>query len=210
MIKNIVFDFGGVLVQYDFTAYFTGILGSKEKGKWFMENVLNDDNNDLLDKGGRPFEEYIAEWKQRWPDYAVALDAFDKHNADIFTGEVPGMYDLMIELKSKGYRLLGLSNWHTKVFGIMRKFPRIFSLLDGYLISHQVHMIKPHRDIFEAFLKKFDVTPGECVFVDDKQKNIDGAKSVGMCGILFKNAGQLKADLEKLLTQNDIMQCTGL
>lgn len=199
MIKNIVFDFGGVLVQYDFKAYFTNILGSKEKGEWFMQNILNDDNNDLLDKGDRPFDEYIAEWKQRWPDYAVALDAFDKNNADIFTNEIPGMVALMTGLKEKGYRLLGLSNWHTKVWGIMKKFPRIFGLLDGYLISHQVHLLKPHREIFEAFCKKFEVKSDECVFIDDKQKNIDGAKAVGMQAILFKGAKQLKADLGKLL-----------
>lgn len=199
MIKNIVFDFGGVLVQYDFKAYFTNILGSKEKGEWFMQNILNDDNNDLLDKGARPFDEYIAEWKQRWPDYAVALDAFDKNNADIFTNEIPGMVALMTGLKEKGYRLLGLSNWHTKVWGIMKKFPRIFGLLDGYLISHQVHLLKPHREIFEAFCKKFEVKSDECVFIDDKQKNIDGAKAVGMQAILFKDAKQLKADLGKIL-----------
>lgn len=199
MIKNIVFDFGGVLVQYDFKAYFTNILGSKEKGEWFMRNILNDDNNDLLDKGDRPFDEYIAEWKQRWPDYAVALDAFDKNNADIFTNEIPGMVALMTELKEKGYRLLGLSNWHTKVWDIMKKFPRIFGLLDGYLISHQVHLIKPHKEIFEAFCKEFEVKPDECVFIDDKQKNVDGAKAAGMQAILFKDAKQLKADLGKLL-----------
>lgn len=198
MIKNIVFDFGGVLVQYDFKAYFTSILGSKENGEWFMANILNDENNDLLDKGDRPFDDYIAEWKQRWPDYAVALDAFDKKNADIFTNEIPGMVELMTELKGKGYRLLGLSNWHTKVWGIMKKFPRIFGLLDGYLISHQVHLLKPHKEIYEAFCKKFDVRPEECVFIDDKQKNVDGAEAVGMYGILFKNAEQLRADLDEL------------
>lgn len=199
MIKNIVFDFGGVLVQYDFKAYFTNILGSKEKGEWFMTNILNDENNDMLDKGDRPFEEYIAEWKERWPDYAVALDAFDKKNADIFTNEIPGMVELMTELKEKGYRLLGLSNWHTKVWGIMKKFPRIFGLLDGYLISHQVHLLKPYKEIYEAFCKKFNVRPEECVFIDDKQKNVDGAKAVSMQGILFENAMQLRADLDKLL-----------
>lgn len=199
MIKNIVFDFGGVLVQYDFKAYFTNILGSKEKGEWFMANILNDENNDLLDKGDRPFDEYIAEWKLRWPDYAVALDAFDKKNADIFTNEIPGMVELMTELKDKGYRLLGLSNWHTKVWGIMKKFPRIFGLLDGYLISHQVHLLKPHKEIYEAFCRKFNVRLEECVFIDDKQKNVDGAKAVSMQGILFENAMQLRADLDKLL-----------
>lgn len=199
MIKNIVFDFGGVLVKYDFPAYFAKVLGSHEKGLWFMRNILTDENNDKLDKADKPFCEYMKEWKQKWPDYAIAIDAFDKHYTDIFTEEVPGMKGLMMELKSQGYRLLGLSNWSTKVFDVMDKFPEIFSLLDGYLVSHQVHLLKPHKEIYEAFCKKFDVSPENCVFIDDKAVNIDGAKSIGMQGIVFKDADQLKAELKAIL-----------
>lgn len=199
MIKNIVFDFGGVLVQYDFTAYFAKVLGSREKGEWFMRNILTDENNNLLDKGDKPFGYYIAEWKQRWPDYTIAINAFDRHYTDIFTGEVPGMYDLMVGLKDKGYRLLGLSNWSTKVFDIMDKFPRIFNILGGYLVSHKVHLLKPHREIYETFCAKFGVKPEECVFIDDKSENIAGAKSVGMNDIVFKDVEQLRAELAPLL-----------
>ncbi len=202
MIKNIVFDFGGVLVQYDFQAYFTKVLGSKDKGEWFMNHILTDENNDKLDKGDKPFSYYMSEWKKRWPDYTIAIDAFDKRYTDIFTGEVPGMYDLMVELKGKGYRLLGLSNWSTKVFDIMDKFPRIFNILDGYLVSHKVHLLKPHKEIYEAFCKKLDVKPEECVFIDDKAVNIDGAKSIGMKGVVFKDTEQLKADLQPLLVND--------
>lgn len=109
------------------------------------------------------------------------------------------MFGLMKSLKGKGYRLLGLSNWSTKVFDIMDKFPRIFGLLDGYLVSHKVHLLKPHKEIYEAFCQKFDVKPEECVFIDDKPANIEGAKTVGMSGIVFKNAAQLEAELETLL-----------
>lgn len=199
MIKNIVFDFGGVLVEYNFLDYFSKILGSREKGLWFMHNILTDENNDKLDKSDKPFAEYMREWKQKWPDYTVALDAFDKHYTDIFTGEVPGMKDLMKALKSKGYRLLGLSNWSTKVLDVMDKFPEIFSLLDGYLVSYKVHLLKPHKEIYEAFCNKFNVKPEDCVFIDDKAANIEGAKSVGMTGIVFKDTEQLKAELNRIL-----------
>ena len=199
MIHNIVFDFGGVLVEYDFPKYFTKFFGNHDKAMWFINNILTEENNDKLDKADKPSNEYMKEWKQRWPDYTIAIDAFDKHYTDIFTGEVPGMKDVMKDLKSKGYRLLGLSNWSTKVFDVMNKFPEIFSLLDGYLVSHQVHLLKPHKEIYEAFCKKFDVSPEDCVFIDDKSANIEGAKSIGMHGIVFKDTDQLKADLKTML-----------
>lgn len=202
MIRNIVFDFGGVLVEYDFHKYFSTILGSSDKGEWFMSHILTDENNDKLDKGDKPFSYYMAEWKKEWPDYTAAIDTFDKHYTDIFTEEVPGMYELMTSLKDKGYRLLGLSNWSTKVSDVMDKFPRIFRLLDGWLVSHKVHMLKPHKEIYEAFCNKFDVKPDECVFIDDKAVNIDGAKAAGMNGIVFKDVTHLKAELELLLVKN--------
>lgn len=204
MIHNIVFDFGGVLVEYDFPKYFTKFFGSRDKAMWFINNILTEENNDKLDKADKPFNEYIAEWKRQWPEYSGALDAFDKHYADIYPSEVPGMKDLMKELKSKGYRLLGLSNWSTKVFDVMDKFPEIFSLLDGYLVSHQVHLLKPHKEIYEAFCKKFDVKPEDCVFIDDRAVNIEGAKSIGMHGIVFKDTVQLKADLKTILEEEGL------
>lgn len=195
MIHNIVFDFGGVMVEYDFPKYFTKFFGCRKKAMWFINNILTEENNDKLDKADKPFNEYISEWKQQWPEYADALDAFDKHYADIYPCEVSGMFELMTELKAKGYRLLGLSNWSIKVFNVMHKFPRIFALLDGRLISHEVHLIKPHKEIYGVFCNKFNVTPESCVFIDDRADNIEGAKSIGMQGIVFKNTEQLKAEL---------------
>lgn len=198
MIRNIVLDFGGVLVAYDFKSYFSRILDSEEKGEWFMEHILTPDNNNLLDKGDRPFKDYISEWKQRWPDYAFALDSFDKRYTDIFTAEIPGIYDWMVALKAQGYRLLGLSNWSTKVFDVMKKFPRSFSLLDGYLVSHEVHLLKPDVAIYQAFCQRFEVNPEECVFFDDKPENIRGARQTGMHGIVFQNTEQAKEQLRLL------------
>lgn len=201
MVRNIVFDFGGVLVEYDFPAYFARVLGSRERAGWFMSHVLTDENNNKLDKGEKPFGEYMAEWKRRWPEAAGAIEAFDRHYADIFTGEQPGMRELMRELRAKGYRLLGLSNWSAKVFDVMDKFPGIFALLDGYLLSHEVRLLKPQREIYEAFCDKFGVKPESCVFIDDKAANVEGAERAGMKGVVFEGAGRLRSDLEALLGQ---------
>lgn len=196
MIKNIVFDFGGVLVQYDFKAFFAKQLGSEEQAEWFMQHILNEESNNLIDKEDKPFGEYIADWKRQWPDYVNAIDALDKHYADIFTGEVPGITVLMEQLKAKGYRVLGLSNWSTKVFDVIRKFPKPFAQLEGSLISHEVHLLKPDVAIFNAFCQRFDVKPNECLFIDDKPENIAGAERAGLHGVVFTNTDQLREALK--------------
>lgn len=64
MIHNIAFDFGGVLVEYDFPKYFTKFFGNRDKAIWLINNFLTEENNDKLDKADKPFDEYIAEWEQ--------------------------------------------------------------------------------------------------------------------------------------------------
>lgn len=198
MIRNIVFDFGGVLVEYDFKQFFKPLLSSEAEARWFMSHVFTPEVNAQLDLELEPFSQFVADLKARWPDYAYVIDALDKHYTDIFTREVPGMYDLMTELKAKGYPLLGLSNWGKKVYEVIDKFHRIFSLIDDSLISWQVHQIKPHRDIYESFLRKFNVSAEECVFIDDKPENIATALQVGMHGFVFHDVASLRSELHGL------------
>ena len=198
MIKNIVFDFGGVLVQYDFLTFFAKILGSKEDATCFMQKVLSEKVNNEMDLELHEFSYYIEQQKRLWPEYAEAIDIFDKHYIDVFTGETDGIRDLMLSLKAHGYRLLGLSNWSSRVYDVINKFD-IFNLIEDSLISKDVHQLKPNKDIYESFLNKFDVKAAECVFIDDKPENIEGCKTVGMNGIVFKNSNQLKHELDKLL-----------
>ena len=198
MIKNIVFDFGGVLVQYDFLTFFAKILGSKEDATCFMQKVLSEKVNNEMDLELHEFSYYIEQQKRLWPEYAEALDIFDKHYIDVFTRETDGIRDLMLSLKAHGYRLLGLSNWSSRVYDVINKFD-IFNLIEDSLISKDVHQLKPNKDIYESFLNKFDVKAAECVFIDDKPENIEGCKTVGMNGIVFKNSNQLKHELDKLL-----------
>lgn len=197
MIKNIVFDYGGVLVQYDFEGFFARRLGSEEQARQFMTQVLTEENNGRLDKADKSFDDYMAEWKARWPQFTRAIDLLDKRYTDIFTAEMPGIAELMAELKARGYRLLGLSNWSTKVFDVMRKFPKPFALLEGSLISHQVHLLKPDVAIYKAFCEKFDVKADECLFIDDKAENIEGARRAGWGGVVFTTSGQLRHDLKQ-------------
>lgn len=184
MIKNIVFDYGGVLVQYDFAGFFGKLLGSRKNGEWFMANVLPDSVNRQMDRELHPFSYYIEQQKRQWPQYARELDLFENHYTEPFTAEMPGMRLLISDLKEKGYHVYGLSNWSSKLAEVKAKFS-IFSLIQDELISKDVHLLKPEPAIYKAFLNKFSLSPESCLFIDDKQENIEGCKSVGMNGLRF-------------------------
>ncbi len=199
MIKQIVFDFGGVLVEYDFFRFFRSLLPGDGETRWFMEHVFTDEANAELDLGLVPPSRLIARLGRMWPEYAGVLEAFDRRYTDVFTAEPAGMRQLMGELKAGGYRLLGLSNWSEKVVDVMAKFS-IFELLDDMLISKDVHLLKPHADIYRAFFQRMGVRPGECVFIDDKPENILGARRCGMYGLVFSDVDRLRRELRPLLS----------
>lgn len=207
MIKNIVYDFGGVLVQYDFMKFFSTLLGSDAKAKYFLHNVFTEQINAEMDRGVYPPQHFFEQQKRLWPEYHDALNAFDKRYADIFTHETEGMRQSMIELKERGYRLLGLSNWSERVYDVMNKFD-IFDILEDHLISKDVHLLKPDAAIYHSFLNKFALKAEECVFIDDKPENIKGACHMGMYGIVFSNTRQLMHELEPLLQPYTFEQAT--
>lgn len=197
MIKNIVFDFGGVLIKYSYADNLQQYGFSEEEIQFFLTKILTQENNDLVDLAERPWGEYIDLWKRQWPEHTRVIDAFDRHYTDFYTSEMEGMVDLMRELKAKGYRLLGLSNWGPRVHEIMDKISRPFTLLEGSVISYQVHQLKPHPEIFDTFCHKFSVRPEECLFIDDRADNIQAARQCGWHGVVFKGAEQLRIALRQ-------------
>ena len=127
MIKNIVFDFGGVLVQYDYMTFFMRVMKSEDQVKKMLTQALTQEVSDEMDKADHPFRYYIDRQEQRYPQYKDVLEYFDSHFVELITGETEGMRDLMLQLKALGYRLLGLSNGSEKVDDVMARFS-IFEL----------------------------------------------------------------------------------
>ena len=184
MIENIVFDYGGVLVQYDFVAFFGKLLGSRQRGQWFMDHVLPEEVGAAMDRELHSFDYYIRQQQERWPKYADTLSYFDSHYTDVFTVETPGIRDLIQLLKDRGFHVDGLSNWSSKLSEVKEKYS-VFELITDELVSKDVHLLKPETAIYQTFLDKFHLRADTCLFVDDKAENIEGCQKVGMYGVPF-------------------------
>ncbi len=196
MIRNVIFDFGKVLIDYDFSLMVNRYFADADEGGEFVRIFSEPRFIEKCDLELVPFSEIIADAKCQYPRFADALQWFSDHYADFSTGEIPGMRSLLGQLKAKGYKLYGLTNWCSKVHEIIPLYG-IFSLLDGYLISAEEHLIKPDSAIYLRLCEKFGLMPSECLFTDDKSENIAGAESVGMKGILFRNAEDFASQLER-------------
>ena len=199
MIKNIIFDYGKVLVNWNPYFQYTPFFADEQKYKYFLEEILTDEWYNEGDIGV-PMEELIEKWSARYPEFAEAFRFYVDGFEDSISGEVPGMYELISGLKQRGYRTWGLSNWSWEMFQRILPKYRIFSLMEGMVISGKVHMLKPNPEIYEYFLERYSLKAEECVFIDDRPENIVGAALVGIKGIVFKDTEQLSAELEPLLS----------
>lgn len=189
MKKNYIFDFGKVLVGYDPHRVYDAYFGDKEKAEWFIQHVITHEWMQRLDIG-EPFDACVRELQALHPEYAEAIAMYDTEYQRMIPGEMEGMYEVLDMLKKKGHGLYGLTNWSYKVYDVIKRYP-IFSLLDGMVISSEVHLIKPDRRIYQCLLDRYGLKAENCVFVDDRTENVVAAKEMGMQGIVFANAMQL-------------------
>ncbi len=149
-----------------------------------------------LDRGTLPLEDAIRSICARLPErlhpcVRSLLLGWWRHPLP----GIPGMEDLLRELKGLDYDLYLLSNATSALHKYGPRLPG-WDCFDGVLVSADHHMLKPHREIFELFFRTFGLHPGECLFIDDSPANIDGGKQAGMDGVLFLgDAGRLRRDL---------------
>ncbi len=199
MIKNLIFDFGKVLVDYDFEAFFRQYITDEERCRAFIPILHNEELQRLFDREERPVEEIIEEIISQNKEFEPEIRYFEEHYPEIVTNEMEGMRELLTRLKAEGYKLYGLTNWCSKVYQTMEQF-EIFNLLDGYIISSEEKVIKPEAEIYHRLFKRFNLKPEECIFTDDRVENIEGGRRVGMEGIVFIDAGQYERELREMIS----------
>lgn len=198
MIKNLIFDFGKVLVDYDFKAFFRKYIPNTERCQAFTPVLYNEELQQMLEREERPFDVIMEDWIENHKEFEHEIRYFNEHYPEIVTNEVEGMYELLTQLKAEGYKLYGLTNWCSKVYLTMAQFP-IFKLLDGQIISSEEKVIKPEPEIYQRLFDKFNLKPEECIFADDRAENIEGGSRLGMDGIVFKDAKQYERELREYL-----------
>ena len=109
--------------------------------------------------------------------------------------QIPGMEALIRELKARGYGVYGLTNWSRETFPLVRDRYPVFRLLDGYVVSGEEMTMKPDPALYRILLDRYGLRGEECIFIDDNPRNAAGGVSLGIRGIVFHDAEQLRIDL---------------
>ncbi len=191
----IVFDFGGVLIDWNPYYLYRHFLGEDpEATKQFLHAVDFAGWNVENDRG-RTLAQGTAELAARFPEYSELILAYDRRYLEAIGGPIQPVVEILWTLKEKGYPLYGLSNWPAEKFAIVREMYPFFAWFDNVVVSGEVKLIKPDREIFELLLERVGRPAQECVFIDDHEKNVAAARDLGFQAIHFRSPEQLAEEL---------------
>jgi len=191
----IVFDFGGVLMDWNpFYLYGKMLDNDREAMDRFLKDINFSVWNVEQDRG-RSFAEGTAQLIAQFPEYEDLIRAYDERYMEMVAGSFQPVVDILQALKEAGYPLYGLSNWSAEKFSIVRNEYPFFAWFDGIVLSGEVNLVKPDKEIYELLLERAGRPASECLFIDDYAPNIQAASDLGFQTIKFESAEQLKSEL---------------
>ncbi len=203
MIKNIIFDYGGVLLDWNPHYLYDPYFGDVEKAEWFLNNICTYEWNAQHDNG-KPIAEGTAELIAEHPEWEREIRLYYDDFMKMMGGQIPGMEELVKGLRVNGYRVFGLSNWSVETFALVRPVYPVLNLMEDMVISGVEKVMKPDHRIFELALNRFGIKAEETIFLDDNPVNVQAACELGIKGILF-NKNMIKNEKAILNTDGSLV-----
>lgn len=193
---TVVFDLGGVLIDWSPRRLYRRLIDDSADLDRFLAEVCSPQWHDAQDRG-RPMAEAIAELAAQHPAQAPLIEAFDSRWPEMFGGDFPATVDIVRELQAAGIRLLALTNYPAEKFAAARADFEVLNAFEGIVVSGEEGIGKPDREIFERLLDRYEVDPSRAVYVDDRAEHVETARQLGLAGLVYTGAAELRDDLAR-------------
>ena len=196
-IKAVVFDLGGVLLDWDPRHLYRKLIADPAEMADFLDRICTPGWH-LAHDLGADTEQSCRALAAAHPHLADLIMAWSERSEEMIAGQINDAVSVLADVKAVGLRSLALSNMEPDKFLLRQaRFP-FFAHFDGCVISGNEGVAKPDRRIFEILLGRYDLEPAATVFIDDRAANVDAARNLGVVGVEFTTAGQLRRELREL------------
>lgn len=194
-INTVIFDLGGVLIDWNPRYVYRTIFKTEEEIDWFFENVATHDWNENQD-AGYPIAKATAELVAQHPEWEKEIKAYYGRWTEMLGGPIQGTVDIFRQLKdTPGLRTYALTNWSSETFHIALDRYDFLHWFDGRVVSGEERTRKPFPDFYQRLLDRYNVDPSQALFIDDNLRNVKAAEELGIKGIHFHTPDQLKKEL---------------
>lgn len=197
-IKNIIFDFGGVLMDWNPRYFYKDYFNDDEKMEFFLRNIATDEWNAEQDRG-RSLAEGTEILVAKFPEWETEIRAYYDNWTTMLRSDIPENVAVLRQLKHSDYELFGLTNWSAETFPYALENYDFFDIFNGKIVvSGTEKLIKPDPKIWEVLLERYNIKAEESVFIDDNAKNIETAKHLGFVTIHITEETNLAEELRNL------------
>jgi len=198
-IENIIFDLGGVLIDWNPEYLYSKIFDQDQKKiDWFLQNICTTEWN-MEQDAGRSFKEGTELLLNQYPQYETWIRAFFDRWEEMLKGEIDGTVFILNKLNALNEKkLYALTNWSAETFPLAKARFSLLKVFKGIVVSGVENTRKPFPKIYEILLNRYQLKADTCLFIDDNQDNIDAALRMGMVAIHFRDSNQLNKELVQL------------
>jgi len=195
---TLVFDLGGVLVDWNPEYLYKNIFPNEEERNWFLSTICTLDWNEEQD-GGRSLQDGTDHLVKKFPDHEVAIRAYYDRWKEMLGGPIHETVEIFRELKTQTpLKLYALTNWSAETFPVALELYEFLHWFDGRLVSGEEKIRKPSPEIYQRLAQRFAIEPSRAIYVDDNLRNVLPARELGFYGIHFRSPQQFREELVAL------------
>lgn len=184
MIKNIIFDIGNVILNFDIETILPKFTNDKKQQQFIIDNIINSPEwlkNGLIDTGYISRQQAIDIVQDRTNHSNDDLISYFWNHYNDYSFIDNRVLNIINNLKNNGYKVYLLSNINLHTYNSIEQ-SGLFNIVDGYILSYQVHKIKPFIGIYNELINKYNIKTNESLIIDDNINNVKTANKLGIMG----------------------------
>ncbi|NNC49530.1 MAG: HAD family phosphatase [Flaviramulus sp.] len=196
-IDTIIFDLGGVLIDWNPEYVFLDVFNKdRKKMQWFFDNICTSDWNENQD-AGYPIAQATEDKVALFPEYEKEIRMFYGRWVEMLGDAIHGTVEILKKLlESKNYKVVALTNWSAETFPIALERFDFLHWFEGIIVSGEEKTRKPFDAIYNLTLERFNIKAENAIFIDDNLRNIEAANKLGINIIQFKSPEKLIQQLK--------------
>jgi 2-haloacid dehalogenase len=194
-VAAVVFDIGGVLLDWDPRHLYRRLFTTEEAMEHFLAEICSPGWHAPHDRGVSTAAS-CAELASHYPEFALEIEAWSTRSEEMIGGVIAGTVDVLQAVREAGLSCYALTNMEAETYPLrLQRFP-FLGWFDGTVVSGREGVAKPETAIFVRLLDRFSLSAGTTLMIDDRQENLDAAAELGIQTLLFRSPRQLRLDLE--------------